>query len=176
MFDYQNFFSWILSLPSNSPFLPKISFSKRSQSFTLYFYVSPDSYISRFRFDYDGGSLLPSFTKDSFPDIISRFFSFNLSSLKKAIHKRKGAVILYPKVAAINKHFFDVKQSRSPKSNSSSSSSYIPPQALDIARSAAYSFDFNLFPDFKSFFPNLSDKKTFSLFKKLVLDFQSNLC
>ena len=80
----------------------KLAFSKREGIFTLYYYPNRDSLICRYRFFYDGGDVLPIIGKweernvdgdgGAFPiDLpahISRYFSFNITNLRKAIHKR----------------------------------------------------------------------------------------
>ena len=100
--DYIEFFKWQVSLGKNSRFLPKVTFSKREGIFTLYFYPSKDSLICRCRFFYDGGDVLPVIGKweernvdgdgGAFPiDLpahISKYFSFNVTNLRKAIHRR----------------------------------------------------------------------------------------
>lgn len=225
--NYVDFFKWVLSLGKDSRFLPKLAFSKREGVFTLYYYPSKDSYICRYKFFYDGGEVLPvigewgetvddlGIGQESYPvdlpALISKYFSFNITSLRKAIHRRGmsktnsslsssdssnsigekanapyRSVILKPRIALINKDFFGQRQVRVKKSagsrkelesswHSRLSSSQ---ELLLIAKQAAASFDFNLFPNFfslaKSLFPSISEKIAFSIFKKFVLDFQSS--
>lgn len=199
--------------------LPAISFSKRSRSFSLYFYLSKDSYISKVNFFYDGGQVLPTlvsdegFADESFADVsrftdegpdadldkslalflISNFFSFNLTNLKKAIH-HKGKLYLSPKVASINSHFFGIKVSRNRSSAQLANAeltAYLEGTPLivfirsdvhlmNFITSSASSFDLSSFDDF---FAALKKKcnecgyhirrsPAFSAFRNLVLDFQ----
>ena len=219
--NYVDFFKWQVSLGESSRFLPKLAFSKREGLFTLYYYPSKDSYICRYRFFYDGGEVLPvigeweetvddlGIGQESYPidlpAFISRYFSFNITNLRKAIHKRGmsktngssntseekanapyRSVRLKPRIALINKDFFDIRQTRLKKSagrGRESSDSWhsrlsSSQELILIAKQAADSFDFNLFPHFfstaKSLFPSISEKTAFSVFKKFVLDFQSS--
>ena len=223
--------SWMLSekerfaLGRSSAFhLPAISFSKRSRSFSLYFYLSKDSYISKFDFFYDGGEVLPSLVEDGrgpadedwsadkgFSDegrvsaltdeemckslalfLISNFFSFNLTSLKKAIH-HKGKLYLSPKIASINSHFFGIKVSRhSRQSDRLVESSHMlqghellvfirrDGELMRFVTFSASSFDLSCFDDFfvalkkKASLGGFAVRKeaSFSAFRNLVLDFQ----
>ena len=150
--NYVDFFKWQVSLGKNSRFLPKLAFSKREGVFTLYYYPSKDSLICRYRFFYDGGDVLPIIGKwedivddlgivdDSQPiDLvahISKYFSFNITNLRKAIHRRGmskansssstseekanapyRSVRLKPRIALIKKDFFGQKQSRTRKTS-----------------------------------------------------------
>lgn len=199
--------------PSSPCYLPAISFSKRSRSFSLYFYLSKDSYISKFDFFYDGGEVLPTLVSDegwsadegrvsALADeemckplalsLISNFFSFNLTSLKKAIH-HKGKIYLSPKVASINAHFFGIKVSRhSRQSDRLVESSHMlqghellvfirrDGELMRFVTFSASSFDLSSFDDFfaalkkKASLGGFAVRKeaSFSAFRNLVLDFQ----
>lgn len=198
--------------PSSPCYLPAISFSKRSRSFSLYFYLSKDSYISKVNFFYDGGEVLPTLVSDEswFADVsrfsdeggfadadldkslalflISNFFSFNLTTLKKAIH-HKGKLYLSPKVASINSHFFGIKVSRARSSGQLASYLEGTPlivlirsddELMRFVISSASSFDLSSFDEF---FIALKKKcagsgflvrrsPAFLAFRNLVLDFQ----
>lgn len=205
--------------PSSPCYLPSISFSKRSRSFSLYFYLSKDSYISKFDFFYDGGQVLPTLVSDeswsadvsggsdegrvsALADeemckslalfLISNFFSFNLTSLKKAIH-HKGKLYLSPKIASINSHFFGIKVSRhSRQSDRLVESSHMlqghellvfirrDDELMRFITSAASSFDLSCFDEFfaalkkKASLGGFAVRKeaSFFAFRNLVLDFQ----
>lgn len=208
--------------PSSPCYLPAISFSKRSRSFSLYFYLSKDSYISKFDFFYDGGQVLPTLVSDEgwFDDgfagerasdvgrvsaladdemckslalfLISNFFSFNLTTLKKAIH-HKGKLYLFPKIASINSHFFGIKVSRhSRQSDRLVESSHMlqghdllvfirrDGELMRFVISSASSFDLSSFDDFfvalkkKASLGGFAVRKkaSFLAFRNLVLDFQ----
>lgn len=210
--------------PSSPCYLPAISFSKRSRSFSLYFYLSKDSYISKVNFFYDGGELLPTLVSDEgwladkgvsdeswFADegrgadasrladeemckslalfLISKFFSFNLTILKKAIH-HKGKLYLSPKVASINSHFFGVKLSRTRSSGQLAKDELVGKELLGFIKGDKYLMEFVTFSAshfdlsfFDDFFSSLKYKASlngfsvrkpvaFSAFRNLVLDFQ----
>lgn len=187
---------------SSSPcYLPAISFSKRSRSFSLYFYLSKDSYISKFDFFYDGGQVLPTLVSDEGWSadeemckslalfLISNFFSFNLTTLKKAIH-HKGKLYLSPKTASINSRFFGIKVSRARSSGQLAKDELTGKELLVFIRKddelmrfvtfSASSFDLSSFDDFfavlkkKASLGGFAVRKeaSFSAFRNLVLDFQ----
>ena len=123
MYDY---LKWII-LPSNARFLPSISFNKRTNVFSLFFYLDADSAPCKFNFFYDGGDILPNLldlAKDAgisgkrldIISIIPSYFSFSITNLRKAIHLRsKRKIVLSPKIALINSRVFGIKQTRKPK-------------------------------------------------------------
>ena len=204
--------SWLL-LPSSSRFLPSCSFNKRSGVFTLAFYPDKDSCVRKVKFFYDGGDILPDISdffdfseKDiDFIKVIISFFSFNVSSLRKAIHfKSKRKLVLNPKVALINSKFFGIKQVRARTHSSSFSITEKAKFISDLSKSSAFlsslveasarSYDFSFFfqwfdslklalassdlPIATSIFRSISKKDglAFDVFSDLVLDFQKSLC
>ena len=216
--DYVDFFKWQLSLGKNSRFLPKVNFSKREGVFTLYYYPSKDSLICRYRFFYDGGEVLPVIGKweegnvdrdggaspIDIPAFISRYFSFNITNLRKAIHRRgmsktnsssSRGVTLYPRIALINKDFFGQKQSRSRKAdgvikkNSIDWHSFLKDlvkEKVDLYQLLLWSasnYDFSRFDEFEvrvkqcgGKAANIPLRSLFSFFKNFILDLQSQLC
>ena len=217
--NYFDFFKWAVTLGKNSRFLPKVNFSKREGIFTLYYYPSKDSLICRCRFFYDGGDVLPVIGKweetgddlgivqesrpIDLPAFISKYFSFNITNLRKAIHKRgtskasSRGVPLYPRIALINKDFFNIKQSRSRKNDTIAMKKSIDWNSFlkdlvmensslyELLSWSAVNFDFSRFDEFECKVNEhlkangrqpCSYKTLFSFFKHFILDLQANLC
>lgn len=181
---YQN---WVdsgkISDVLDSTYLPAISFNKKSQVFSLYFYQDKSSYISKVFFEWDGGDFLPQpsdcfiisksdgsrvyvdydFNNFELVKIVFSFFSLNRTYLLKAIHARHNhKVILLPKVAALKKEFFGQRQVRLSSSRRSLSYEQFKSFVLDseellsFVKQAASSYDLSCFTEFFSAFKEKS--------------------
>ena len=169
---------------SNPKFYPSISFNKKSSIFSLYFYPQKDSLIQKVSFFYDGGSILPdlSYFDSEFIDLICKYFSFNITNLKKAIHsKAKRKIYLKPRSALIGKDFLNIHQSRSHHSKQPFDFAALleqQPHLLSFIHSAASSYDLSIFNQFYIEVKSILKSKTpsfdslFAFFKNYVLDLQ----